>query len=160
MKTNELQITVIIPVRNMATKIEKCLKGVFGQSLKPYEIIVVDGHSTDDTVEKASKFPVKILYEDYHNRAGACQVGVENAKGEYIAFTDGDCIPNRLWLANLVKELKVKSVAGVGGRYEDISDHLWSHSINLTFNTPLSGAKSRWSDKRNYSIRRISITNN
>jgi len=140
------RISVIIPVRNEANKIEQCLQAIFAQSLKPDEVIVVDGHSSDDTVNRAQKFPVKILYEDYHNRAGACQVGVENAKGEYIAFTDGDCIPNKEWLANLMKEFK-DGVVGVGGRYEDIGQGLWTRSINLTFKTPLSGAKSRW-DKR------------
>ena len=78
------RISVVIPVRNEAGKIEQCLKAVLSQSLKPHEIIVVDGHSTDKTVEKVIQFPVKILYEDYHNRAGGCQIGVENAEGEYI----------------------------------------------------------------------------
>ncbi|MBT9132988.1 MAG: putative mycofactocin biosynthesis glycosyltransferase MftF [Firmicutes bacterium] len=144
---SEPKISVIIPVRNEADKIERCLEAVFSQSLKPYEVIVVDGNSTDGTVDTAQKFPVKILYEDYHNRAGGCQIGTENAEGEYIAFTDADCIPDREWLANLVKELD-DGIAGVGGRYEDIGKGLWTRSINLTFRTPLSGAKSRWTERR------------
>jgi glycosyltransferase involved in cell wall biosynthesis len=56
------KISVIIPVKNEAEKIERCLEAVFSQSYKPDEVLVVDGHSTDRTVE--------------------------NAKGEFIAFTD------------------------------------------------------------------------
>ncbi len=141
------KISVVIPVRNEADKIEQCLKTVLSQSLKPHEVIVVDGHSNDKTIEKAKQFPVKIFYEDYHNRAGGCQIGVENAEGEYIAFTDADCIPDKDWLANLVKEFD-EGVVGVGGRYEDIGKGLWTRSVNLTFKTPLSGAKSRWNRRK------------
>ncbi len=151
---SEAKISVIIPVRNEANKIEQCLNAVFAQSLKPYEVIVVDGHSEDETIEKARKFPVKILYENYHNRAGACQVGINSAEGEYIAFTDGDCIPDKEWLANLIKEFN-DDVAGVGGRYEDIGESLWTRSINLTFSTPLSGAKSRWNQKK--TVKNLSV---
>lgn len=77
-------ISVIIPVINEEDKIEHCLEAVFSQTINVIEVIVVDGHSTDRTVKVAEKFPVKILYEDYHTRAGACQVGVENANGEFI----------------------------------------------------------------------------
>jgi len=137
---------VIIPVRNEAAKIEQCLQAIFSQALKPYEVIVVDGHSTDGTVENARKFPVKVFYEDYYTRAGGCQVGVENAEGEYIAFTDADCIPDKAWLANLVREFD-DGIAGVGGRYEDTGKDLWTRSFNLTLGTFASGAKSRSNEK-------------
>ena len=144
------KISVIVPVKNGVDKIGQCLKAVFAQELKPYEVIVVDGHSTDGTVEKARGFPVKILYEDYHNRAGGCQVGVENATGEYVAFTDADCIPDKNWLTELVMEFG-DGISGVGGRCIDIGKGLWIKSINLTLGTFLSGAmprSSRFKTKR------------
>jgi cellulose synthase/poly-beta-1,6-N-acetylglucosamine synthase-like glycosyltransferase len=138
---SEPKISVIIPVRNEADKIEQCLKAVFSQSLKPHEVIVVDGHSSDKTVEKARQFPVKIFYENHHNRAGGCQVGVENAEGEYVAFTDADCIPDKDWLANLVKEFD-SGIIGVGGAIKNIGEGLWIRSINLAFDTFLGSASS------------------
>ena len=45
------KISVIIPVKNEAEKIARCLEKVFSQFLKPYEVIVVGGHSTDGTFE-------------------------------------------------------------------------------------------------------------
>jgi glycosyltransferase involved in cell wall biosynthesis len=51
------KISAIIPVKNEAEKIERCLEAVFGQTIKPFEVIVVGGHSTDKTVENAKKFP-------------------------------------------------------------------------------------------------------
>ena len=138
---SEPTISVIIPVRNEAAKIEQCLEAVFPQSLKPYEVIVVDGHSTDGTVERAQKFPVKVLYEDYHTRGGACQVGIENAASEYVAFTDADCIPDRNWLQYLVNSFE-KEVVGVGGQTRYNGKPLWGRSIDLAFATLLGSANS------------------
>ena len=45
------KISVIITVKNEEDKIERCLEAVFNQTLKPFEVIVVDGHSTDGTFE-------------------------------------------------------------------------------------------------------------
>jgi glycosyltransferase involved in cell wall biosynthesis len=42
------KITVIIPVKNEEEKIERCLKAVFGQTVQPFEVIVIDGHSTEN----------------------------------------------------------------------------------------------------------------
>ena len=135
------KISVIIPVKNEEEKIERCLKAVFGQTVQPFEVIVVDGYSTDKTVENASKFPVRILYENYHTRAGACQVGVDNAEGEYIAFTDADCIPEKDWLENLVKAFD-EDIVGVGGGIKNIGEGLWEKSIDLAMGTFLGSANS------------------
>lgn len=135
------RISVIIPVRNEAGKIQQCLAAVFSQSLKSYEVIVVDGHSTDETVEKVEKFPVKIFYENSNSIACARQIGVENAKGDYIAFSDADCIPDKEWLSNLMKEFG-EGIVGVGGAAKNMGDSLWEKSINLAMDTFLGGAKT------------------
>lgn len=137
----EPRISVIIPVRNEADKIERCLEAVFSQSLKPYEVIVVDGHSDDGTVENARRFPVKTVYEDYHTRGGARQVGVESAEGEYVAFTDTSCIPHEDWLHNLANEFR-DGIVGVGGKTVPIDHGFWPHSINLAFATFIGSANS------------------
>ena len=67
-----------------------CLEAVFSQSFKPYEVILVDGHSDDGTVKRAGEFPINVLYENYGAVGGARQVGVDGAKGESIVFTYAD----------------------------------------------------------------------
>ncbi len=135
------KISVIIPVRNEADKIERCLEAVFSQSYKPYEVIVVDGHSDDQTVERAKKFPVEILYEDYHTRGGARQVGVANAGGEYVAFTDASCVPDKDWLQNLIKEFNT-DIIGVGGATIYKDEGFWAKSVNFAFSTFIGSANS------------------
>jgi len=45
--SSQPKISVIIPVKHEEAKIERCLEAVFNQAIKPFEVIVVDGHSTE-----------------------------------------------------------------------------------------------------------------
>jgi glycosyltransferase involved in cell wall biosynthesis len=134
-------ISVVIPVKNDERKIENCLRSVLNQTVHPIEVIVVDGHSTDDTINQAKKFPVKIVIEDYGTIGGARQRGVENATGEYIAFTDSDCIPEKNWLENLSKEFN-GDIVGVGGGIKNIGRGIWEESIGFALDTFLGSANS------------------
>ncbi len=134
-------ISVIIPVRNEESKICTCLEAILCQSVLPIEIIVVDGHSTDNTVANAKKYPINLFFEEYHTRAGANNIGIENARGELIAFTDADCIPDKNWLQNLIKEFN-EEIVGVGGRVINIGYGIWENSINFVYNTFLGSANS------------------
>lgn len=125
----------------MGGRIAQCLEAVFNQTFPPCEVIIVDGHSTDDTLKIAENYNVKIMYEEYGTRAGANQIGIENAKGDFIAFTDADCIPCSDWLAKLLAEMK-KDIIGAGGCVVNIGGTIWENSINLTQNTFLGSANS------------------
>lgn len=137
----EPRISVIIPVKNGADKIGQCLSAVFAQSCKAHEVILVDGHSSDGTVEEAKKFPAKIIFEDYHTRAGACKVGIANSEGEFVAFTDADCIPDKDWLASLAKEL-TNGIVGAGGIIKNVGDEFWVRSVNHSYSNFLGSANS------------------
>lgn len=141
MYTENSKISVVIPVKNGEGVIGKCLEAVLSQSVEPYEVIVVDGHSTDKTVEEAERVPVKVIYEDYGTVGGARQVGLENVRGKYVAFTDADCIPERNWLENLIKEFD-GNIVGVGGGIKNIGDEFWGRSIALIMNTFVGSANS------------------
>jgi glycosyltransferase involved in cell wall biosynthesis len=135
------KISVVIPVKNEEEKITQCLEAVFSQSLKAHEVIVVDGHSSDRTVVRAREFPAKVVYEDYGTVGGARQVGVLSAKSEIVAFTDADCIPEKNWLENLVKEFD-EGIVGVGGGIRNIGEGVWEKSIALALDSFLGSANS------------------
>jgi len=139
--TGNPRISVVIPVLNMADKLESCLKAVFSQTIQPCEVIVVDGQSTDDTVEKAKRFNVKVINQDYGWAAAARQLGLEDASGEYVAFTDGDCIPPENWLESLLSEFD-DGIVGVGGGVKNVGEGLWIQSINDVLGTLLGGGNS------------------
>ena len=81
-KRSTPKVSVVVPVYNGVPKIARCLQALFEQTLQPYEVIVVDGHSTDSTVKVAGKFPVTVVYQDHGTVGGARQVGVEYARGD------------------------------------------------------------------------------
>jgi len=141
MSVENSAISVVIPVKNAEKTIGRCLEAVFSQTCSPVEVLVVDGHSTDRTVEKALKFPVRVIYEIYGTVGGARQAGLENARGDFVAFTDADCIPEKDWLENLVKEFDGNFV-GVGGSIKNIGEGIWEKSIAFVVNTFLGSANS------------------
>jgi glycosyltransferase involved in cell wall biosynthesis len=134
-------VSVVIPVRNAEKNIGSCLEAIFSQSYSPLEVIVVDGNSTDRTIENASKFPVKIISERYGTLGGARQTGLENAQGYFVAFTDADCVPEKHWLENLVKVFDANFV-GVGGSIKNAGEKIWEKSIALVADTFLGSANS------------------
>ena len=111
------KVSIIIPTKNNGDILEKCLTSI--QNLdypkNKYEVIIVDGYSTDNTVEIAKKYGCKVVYENVGTIGGARNIGVKIAEGEYIVFTDSDCVVDRDWLKNLIREFKDEKIASVGG---------------------------------------------
>jgi cellulose synthase/poly-beta-1,6-N-acetylglucosamine synthase-like glycosyltransferase len=112
-----VDVSVIIPTKNDGETLEKCLRSIadLNWTEKNKEVIIVDGYSTDDTVEIAKKFDCRVLYEHIGTRAGACNIGVNNALGKFILFTDADCIVPKDWIRNLLGHFDNPRVASVGG---------------------------------------------
>lgn len=138
---SKAEISVVIPVFNQSVKIKRCLEAVFTQSLPPLEVIVVDGHSTDGTVKAALNFPVKVYYQEHGAAGAARQIGVENANGDFVAFTDADCIPDGDWLQSLTAAFE-DDIAAVGGGMINVGEGLWVKSINLAMTSFLGSGRS------------------
>ena len=84
-------VSVIIPVHNGARYLRAALESVFAQTYRPFEVIVVDDGSTDDSDVIAQSFP-DVLYIHQANQgvATARNNGLEAARGEFFAFLDQD----------------------------------------------------------------------
>lgn len=135
------RIALIIPVKNEARRLPTCMTAIRAQTRQPDEIIVVDGHSKDGTVELAKKYGTRVFFEEYRTRAGACQVGVENTTADLVAFTDADCVPEPRWLETLASNL-APGVAGVGGRIENKGDTFLQRSVDAALDTAVGSANS------------------
>lgn len=87
-------ISIVIPTYNHAHFLEKALQSVFDQTYTNWEIIIVDNHSTDNTVEIINKFKdPRINHFLIHNQgviAASRNFGIQKAKGDWIAFLDSD----------------------------------------------------------------------
>ena len=112
------KISVIIPTYNDSKDIRKCLRSLKKQTLKwgkDFEVIVVDGHSTDGTDEIAKEMGAKVVYEDIGTRGGACNVGAEYAKSDIIVFTDADAYFPSDWIEKILKKFRETGADVVGG---------------------------------------------
>jgi glycosyltransferase involved in cell wall biosynthesis len=95
-------VTVVIPVRNAEAFIEACLAAVL-ESL-PAALIVVDGLSTDRTVELAERFGVTVLSDQGRGVAAARLLGAAQAKTNWVALVDVDVVLHRGALRALFDE--------------------------------------------------------
>src|SRR6202158_4634647 len=91
-------VSVLIPARNEEACLGDCLQSLVSQAGVPFEIIVVDDHSTDRTREIAQSFPgVRVvdagpLPQGWTGKNNAVTTGARQAKGEWLLFTDADTI--------------------------------------------------------------------
>lgn len=109
-------ITVIIPVRNEEKTIEQCLRSLKALNYPNYEIIVVNDGSTDNTEQILKRFDtIAVLHTEGVGPSMARNLAIEKARGEYLAFTDGDCLVDREWLNQLLAYFTDTTVMGVGG---------------------------------------------
>ena len=99
-----LPISVIIPTKNVERTLEECLSSV--QMNNPAEIILVDGNSTDKTLDIARKFTDRIYSDEGRGFNYGHQLGTEMAVQEYIAYVDADVTLPQGTLATLLAELK------------------------------------------------------
>lgn len=101
-------VSVIVGIRNEELFIEECIESLLSLDYPSdhYEVIIVDGMSSDKTRDLVQKYPVKLLLNNKKNVAAARNLGVENAIGDLVAFTDGDCKVDSQWLKILVREMQ------------------------------------------------------
>jgi len=114
----EKTVSVIIPVYNASFYIDETLRALLSQtySSKAIEILVVDNGSTDGTEEIVKKYPVKLIFE--REKAGpyaARNKGLLQAKGEIIALTDANKVPDKNWIESGVRALERKNSHLAGG---------------------------------------------
>lgn len=109
-------VSVIIAARNSAATLDACLAALRRQTYPNLEVIVVDDGSDDETAAIADAAGVRVVRTPPAGASAARNLGLELARGEIAAFTDGDCVAAPQWVAALVGTLQSSGAVGVGGR--------------------------------------------
>jgi cellulose synthase/poly-beta-1,6-N-acetylglucosamine synthase-like glycosyltransferase len=117
MGMREPLISIVIPVRNAASLIGKCLESLtkLDYPKDKIEVIIADGESIDNTRSIAESYGAKVINNPGLRVVAGRNIGFAESKGELIAFSDADCIMDSGWLRNCVKYFEDEKVAGVGG---------------------------------------------
>lgn len=88
-------ISIIIPIYNIMDCLEKCVDSCINQTYKNIEILMVDDGSTDGTGALCDKLKekdtrIRVFHKENGGSSSARNLGIENAKGEYLGFVDSD----------------------------------------------------------------------
>lgn len=132
------RVTLIIPARNEAHNIRRCVESALASSYPALEVIVVDDHSTDETgpiVAELARHDTRLrvitppaLPRGWFGKQWACATGAELARGEVLGFMDADTVQGRDLVTRVVNGMRSRdadllSVAGtqeLGGFWERI----------------------------------------
>src|SRR5579875_3758581 len=110
-------LTVVIPSLNGARGVDRCLRALAAQSIRPrMEILVIDDGSTDDTASVARAHGVTVIsHPGNRGIAAARNTGLNAATADIVAFLDDDCEPEPEWARHLLSGYAADDVAGVSG---------------------------------------------
>ena len=142
------KVSILVATYNSEFTIDECLKALseldYPKDL--FEIIVVDGCSTDATVEIAQKYAVKVVSEPLSAPA-AYNHAMKTVNSDVLGFVDSDVKVEREWLNKLISRLDGPQVAGVSGDIETWNtENAWARSIGYDL-------KSRYARLKQYVVR-------
>lgn len=91
----ELSISIIVPVYNAESYLERCVESVIAQTWKSWELILIDDGSIDSSGEICDEFSkkdkrIKVLHQKNAGVSAARNQGIRTARGKYIGFVDSD----------------------------------------------------------------------
>lgn len=101
-----MKLSIILPTYNNEKTLGECLNSLTKQNFpkNKYEILVIDGGSSDKTIEIARKFRTKIIKNPLKNEENARIIGIRKAKGELLCFIDADnIVVGKDWLKRMAE---------------------------------------------------------
>jgi glycosyltransferase involved in cell wall biosynthesis len=126
-----LDLSVIVPARNAEHVLGDCLRSIAWS--RPREIIVVDGQSSDGTVELARRHGARVLSDGGRGLPAARLIGAEAADSPWVALVDADVVVGERDLERLLDEAQrdryaarqagLRSVSGDGYRGQALVQH-------------------------------------
>ena len=135
-------LSVVIPAFNEEANIARCLDSLVCQKTnEPFEVIVVDNNSIDNTTKIVNqykdKLDLKLIKEPKKGRGAARYAGFKKAQGEIILSTDADSVVPNDWIMKMVELLRGGNDVAVTG-INKIFDSLPVNNFFYNFLHPVS----------------------
>lgn len=119
---SEMTISVIVPVYNAQETLQKCLSALKRSVTESTEIIIVNNGSTDNSFAICEEFKhnhpdlkILLLEERRQGPSAARNAGANIASGEWLVFTDADCIPSCTWISDYLVHFPEPGLGAVAG---------------------------------------------
>ncbi len=135
-----IKVSVVIPAYNAASSIEATLNALQGQITPPetFEVLVVDDGSSDATPAKLTAWMemglrLRVLSQSHAGPAAARNLGVVQAQGEIVLFTDADCAPAADWIEKMCAPFQDQAIAGVKGTYRTRQKQLVARFVQIEY---------------------------
>lgn len=111
-------VSIIIPIYNSETKLNRCIMSVIKQSYKNIEILLIDDDSEDFSSEICMKWKnvdnrIRYFHISHQGVSVARNIGISYSKGDYIYFIDSDDYIDENVIENLYNNIKEKTLVGV-----------------------------------------------
>lgn len=117
MKKSQVRVSLVIPVYNEESHLAFCLDSIAALTVKPYEVIVVDNNSADQTIAIARRYPfVRLIHEPRQGVVFARDAGFNAAQGEIIGRIDADTLLPRDWIATVQGIFAATEAAAISGK--------------------------------------------
>jgi len=115
------RVSIVINTYNRAASLRRTLESLEQLEYPAFEVVVINGPSTDDTDVLLQKYGdrIKVGRCDHRNLSESRNIGIRLAAGEFVAFLDDDAYPDPAWLDRLVDGFDDDEVAAVGGPVYD-----------------------------------------
>jgi glycosyltransferase involved in cell wall biosynthesis/GT2 family glycosyltransferase len=129
--------SVVIPSYNRKDHLLRGLDALVAQTFPDFEVVVVDQSEPPIEIPEAyqRKLNLRCLYSEQRGPALARNKGICEARGNIVAFTDDDCIPEADWLEKAARQFDQRPLAGLEGRIrsEKLGDAKWRTVSNVGF---------------------------
>jgi glycosyltransferase involved in cell wall biosynthesis len=136
MRALNLRVSLVIPAFNEEEHLPACLDAISRQTVKPYEVIVVDNNSTDNTVAIARNYPfVKVINEPRQGVVFARDAGFNAARGEVIGRIDVDTLLSPNWIQTVQQIFADQNIDAVSGslNLHDVPFKKFFSAVDLFF---------------------------
>jgi len=154
----DAKVSVYSTVLNEENSIGALLESIISQTRKPDEIIIVDGGSTDRTVEiiqeyiKRNKL-IKLIVAKGSNVAQGRNTAIQNTNYDVVASIDAGCVADRFWLENLIKKLDENTDIITGVCLPDAKNTFEICFSELLYPS-IDAFKADWPSHQNFAFRK------
>ncbi|GKT10887.1 glycosyltransferase family 2 protein [Desulforhabdus sp. TSK] len=154
-----MNFSIIIPAKNEAANIRRCLESISSVAWPPndFEVLVIDNGSSDHTVEIAKSLGATVFIRPNDTIAGLRNFGAAQSQGKVLVFLDADCTVFPSWLQEAARYLHRQDVVCLGSPPIIPSHSTWVQRAWFLVRQKKGTEETSWLESMNMFVQRESF---